>query len=123
MSRRPRKYIPLSELLASALADKLPQEQRDQLRAAKVPAKQIVRMFTPDHNILHALNGPDKWWNITMALRGEELKAKDCRDTSIVAKVRRLRGETCNGPKPKIPSRPFPKVTRKIPSRVFEKRA
>jgi hypothetical protein len=105
MSRRPRKYIPLPERLASALADKLPQEQRDQLRAAKVPAKAIIRLFTPDHNILHTHGGADKWWNITMRERGPELKAKDGNDTRIAAKVKRLRGETCTGPRQKIAQR------------------
>jgi hypothetical protein len=119
MTKRPRKHIPLSELLASALADKLPQEQRDQLRAAKVPAKQIIRMFTPDHVILHCFGGVDKWHNLTMALRGAALKAKDARDTGIAAKDKRIRGETCTGPKKKIPARvnPWPK------GRSFEKRA
>lgn len=106
MSRK-RKYIPLPERLASALADKLPQEQRDQLRAAKVSAKAIIRLFTPDHNILHTHGGPDRWWNLSMAIRGPKLKAKDIADTKIAAKVKRIRGETCTGPKHKIHSRPF----------------
>jgi hypothetical protein len=119
MTKRPRKHIPLSELLASALADKLPQEQRDELRKQKVPAKQIIRMFTPDHNILHAIAGKDLWWNLTMRLRGPDLKAKDAQDTRIAAKIKRLRGETCTGPRKKIPARanPWPK------GRTFEKRA
>jgi hypothetical protein len=116
---RPRKHIPLSELLASALADKLPQEQRDDLRARKVPAKTIIRLFTPDHVVLHAFGGEDRWHNLTMALRGPELKAKDGRDTRIAAKNKRLRGETCTGPTKKIPKRvnPWPKG-QPIPSRV-----
>jgi len=88
--KRARKHIPIKELLASALADRLPQEQRDYLREHHLPARQIIAMFTPDHNHLHALGGVDKWWNITMRRRGPELKAKDNRDTSIVAKVDRL---------------------------------
>lgn len=88
--KRKRAHIPLSELLASALADRLPATQRDELRAAKVPADNVIRLFTPDHNHLHALGGPDKWWNLTMAIRGPELKAKDNRDTSIVAHSDRL---------------------------------
>lgn len=90
MSKRPRKHIPLSELLASALADNLPPEQRDQLRAAKVSAQTIIRLFTPDHAILHSMGGSDKWWNIIMSTRGPALKAKDRRDTSIAAKTKRL---------------------------------
>ena len=119
MSKRPRKYIPLPERLASALSMLLPQEQRDDLRARKVPAKAVIRLFTPDHIILHAHGGPGKWWNITMALRGPNLKAKDNSDTSIAAKVARIRGETCTGQRKRIPARvnPWPmKGTRKIQS-------
>lgn len=125
MAKRARKHIPVSELLASALADKLPQEQRDQLRAAKVPAKIVIRLFTPDHVVLHAHGGSDKWHNLTMALRGPELKAKDRRDTGIAAKDKRLRGVTRTGPKAKIPQRVnggWPKG-RKLQSKGFEKRA
>lgn len=116
---RPRAHIPLSELLASALADKLPQEQRDDLRARKVPARTVIRLFTPDHVVLHAFGGDDRWHNLTMALRGTALKAKDRRDTKIAAKDKRLRGITGAGPKKKIPTRSFPKVQRKIQSGGF----
>lgn len=88
--KRARKHIALRERLAAALSQLLPQEQRDQLREAKVPARQVISLFTPDHNILFALAGPDEWWNITMRIRGPELKAKDNRDTSIAAKVKRV---------------------------------
>jgi hypothetical protein len=88
--KRARRHIAQRELLAAALSLLLPQEQRDRLRAVQVPARQIIRLFTPDHNILHALGGPDRWWNLTMTLRGPALKAKDGRDTSIVAKSDRL---------------------------------
>jgi len=111
MSKRPRAHIPLSELLASALADKLAQENRDTLRELKVPAHVVIRLFTPDHVILHAHGGADRWWNLTMTLRGEMLKAKDRRDTKVAAKIKRIRGETRNGPKRKIPSRPFNRRT------------
>lgn len=117
MSRK-RDHIPLSEKLASALADKLSPEQRKDLRERKVSAATVIRLFTPDHNILHTHGGEDLWWNLTMRQRGPELKAKDIADTKIAAKVKRIRGETCTGPKKKIPSRPFQKV-----SRPFERRA
>lgn len=91
--KRKRDHIPLSELLASALADRLPAAQRDELRAAKVPADNVIRLFTPDHNIRHAEAGSDRWWNLTMRLRGPELKAKDNRDTSEVAKNDRIGAE------------------------------
>lgn len=45
----------------------------------------------------------------------------------IIAKVKRLRGETGNGPKRRIPSKPFTKSKRKLPngkiqSRPFQRR-
>lgn len=90
---RARKYISLRERLAAAYSMLLPQDQRDELRAAMVPAKHVLALFTDDHGILHALRGSDRWWNLTPRLRGPDLKAKDARDTSIVAKVRRLARE------------------------------
>lgn len=90
MSRRKRSHIRLSDIAASALADKLPQAERDALRAAKVAAQVIIRMFTPDHIKLHAFGGADDWWNLDMRRRGPELKAKDARDTSIAAKAVRI---------------------------------
>jgi hypothetical protein len=87
---RPRAHIPLIELLASALADKLPQKERDDLRARKVPAGDIVRMFTPDHVTLHCWNGSDAWWNLDMRRRGADLDKKDAADTSRAAKADRL---------------------------------
>jgi hypothetical protein len=91
--KRARKHIPIAEKLASALADRLPQHERDALRASRMPAQQIIRMFTPDHNVLHTHGGSDKWFNLTMRRRGPALKAKDNRDTSIAAKSVRLSDE------------------------------
>lgn len=90
MTRRKRDHIPLRELLASALADKLPQAERDRLRADRVSARVINAMFTADHVVLHSFGGPDSWWNLDMRRRGPELAAKDRADTSRAAKVVRL---------------------------------
>ncbi|HLH92111.1 MAG TPA: hypothetical protein VKX28_27065 [Xanthobacteraceae bacterium] len=90
--KRARKYISLREKLAAALSLLLPQELRDELRAAKVPAKSVISMFHQDHNILFALDGADKWWNLTPLLKDPH-RQKSRRDTSIVAKVRRLTPE------------------------------
>jgi hypothetical protein len=87
--KRVRKYINLREQLAAALSMLLPAEQRDELRAAKVPAKTVIALFSPDHNILHAHDGSDRWWNLTPMLRAPH-KEKSRRDTAIVAKVDRL---------------------------------
>lgn len=90
MASRPRKHIPLEQLLASALADKLSPEERKELRDAHASAKQVIRMFTADHIVLHCWDGDDRWWNIDMRRRGAELKAKDASDTSRAAKAVRI---------------------------------
>jgi hypothetical protein len=89
--RRRRKSIPLSEQLASALACLLLQAQRDELRAAKVPAQQVIRLFTMDHIGLHCFEEPrrDEWHNISPMLRGPH-KEKSRQDTAIAAKVKRI---------------------------------
>ena len=145
LMKRRRKHIPLIELLASALADKLPQLDRDMLRRERAPAQAIVRMFTPDHIILHAWDGPAVWWNLDMRRRNPTLKAKDAADTKRAAKVKRIerketkwrnrKGRTrtamstnaqMSGP-PRLAQkrwarRPFPKVKRHWPSRPFPRR-
>ena len=138
---RKRAHIPISEIAASFAADRLPAAVRDDLRARKVSAKQILRMFTPDHVILFCWGGPDKWWNLDMRVRGPALKAKDNADTSRAAKAvridrineeaqRKLLART-NGHKhePVKPKRKIqngngfpPKGSRKLQSRGFEKR-
>jgi hypothetical protein len=118
---RKRKYIPLTERLAAALACLLPQAQRDDLRARKVPAKAVIGLFDQDHIVLHAFDGSDRWHNLDPKIRAPH-RIKSAGDTAIVAKVKRIRGETCNGPKRAIPSRPFPRSTRKIQSRPFPER-
>ena len=89
MTSRKRKHIPLAEQLAAALACLLPQEQRDELRARRVPARQVIRLFSPDHLILHAWDGPDRWWNIDPKLR-EVHKTKSAKDTSRAFKAKRI---------------------------------
>jgi hypothetical protein len=93
MTRR-RKAIPLSEQLASALACLLPQAQRDELRHARVPAEQVIRLFTMDHIGLHCFEEPhrDEWHNISPMLRGPH-KEKSRQDTAIAAKVKRLQNQ------------------------------
>ena len=86
---RTRKAIPLEQQLAAALACLLPQDQRDALRAAKVPAKTVIRLFSPDHIHLHSLGGSDRWWNLDPKQRPAHAD-KSRQDTSIAAKVKRL---------------------------------
>lgn len=87
-----RDYIPYSERLAAALVCLLPQEDRDVYRAGKVSADHIIGLFTFDHIHLHALKGADVWWNLDPLLRGPH-REKSRKDTTIVAKVKRLSTE------------------------------
>lgn len=116
MTKRKRAYIPLPEKLAAALACLLPQDQRDELRRAKVPTTDVLALFQWDHIALHSFEAPDRdaWHNLDPMLIGPH-REKSRRDTAIAAKVKRLRGETKGRPK-----RPWPK--RKIAARPFPKR-
>jgi hypothetical protein len=119
MSRH-RKAIRKDEYLAAALACLLPQDQRDALRRAKVPAKDVIRLFSPDHIGLHCFEAPDRdaWHNLHPRLRPDH-REKSRRDTTIAAKVVRLRQAIAakfdqfeaSRPKRKIPQRknPWPK--------------
>jgi len=121
---RPRKHIPLIELLASALADKLPYLERQWHREHGTTAREIVRMFTPDHVCLHCWDGDDTWDNLTMTRRGSALKAKDAADTKRAAKVKRIEEKEKRWRKfmrkASAPSRPLQK--RRWPSRPFPRR-
>ena len=90
MSRRKRKYIPYPERLAAALVELLPVDMQVDLRARRVSARHVIRLFTPDHIVLHALGGSDRWWNLHMRLRGPEVLAKNASDTTAVAKTKRI---------------------------------
>ncbi len=90
MSRRKRKYIPYPERLAAALALLLPPGIEVDLRGRRAPARAVIRMFTNDHIVLHALAGSDKWWNLHVKLRSPAVLAKNANDTSVVAKVKRV---------------------------------
>lgn len=89
MSRRARAYIPLPERLAAALSRLLPPDVEKDMRARRVPALEVISLFHQDHIVLHALGGADLWWNIDPKL-AEPHRIKSRRDTSIVAKVKRL---------------------------------
>lgn len=89
MARRKRKAIRKDEYLAAALSMTLSYEERTALRRARVPAKSILAMFSPDHLVLHCWGGSDLWWNLTPTLR-ETHKEKSKMDTKRAAKVKRL---------------------------------
>jgi len=81
-----RAHISLKTKLASALLalGHVPYEQ-----AKLMTAHQVISLYQFDHNALHALGGPDTFWNLTPMLRAPH-REKSRRDTAIVAKVRRL---------------------------------
>lgn len=87
--KRARAHIPYPERLAAALSMLLPQEDRDALRELRVGAADVIALFDFDHVVLHALGGTDEWHNLTPMLRAPH-REKSRRDTSIVAKTRRV---------------------------------
>ena len=84
-----RKYIPLRERYAAALACLLPQEDRDFFRRTHSPAASVIARFEIDHITLFAFGGRDKWWNLDPKLKPAH-REKSRRDTSIVAKAKRI---------------------------------
>jgi hypothetical protein len=88
MAKR-RKYIPLRERYAAALACLLPQELRDLYRHKHVAASVIISQFEIDHIVLHAFDGSDAWWNLDPKLKPAH-REKSRRDTSIAAKALRI---------------------------------
>lgn len=123
-----RAYIPFPERLAATLACLLPQEQRDQMRRARVEAQAVISLFHFDHIELHAIGGSDLWWNLDPKEVAPH-REKSRGDTSIVAKSKRIRrkqaehqavmaGEPIIRPrrKAKIAARPFSKQHRPLRS-------
>jgi hypothetical protein len=62
--------------------------------------------FDHAHAIIH--NGPHEYQNL-VPLHVNCHKKKSRRDVAANFKIKRILGETCHGPKRKIPSRPFQK--------------
>lgn len=87
--KRARKHIALREQLAAALSMLLPQQQRDELRGLRVPAKSVIALFEFHHVIFHAIGGNDKWPNLT-PMRVEAHRERSRQDTSTIAKGKRI---------------------------------
>ena len=85
-----RAYIPYRERLAAALACLLTSEQRDALRSARGPAASVISLFEMDHIHLHSFGGTDDWWNLDPKPKVFH-RIKSRTDTSIAAKVKRIR--------------------------------
>jgi hypothetical protein len=88
--RRKRKHIPMIEIAAAFAADRLPAWEVQHLKALRAPAREVLRYFTPDHIKLHSWGGADKWWNLHMARRSIEQRAKDAADTKRAFKAYRI---------------------------------
>lgn len=112
-----RAHISLKTKLAAALLTMLrPNESGKLVRvisheeAKRMTADQILARFDWDHYpIRKADGGPDEPWNLEPRPTAEHSKKTREIDQPQLAKQRRIRGETRQGPKRKIPSRPFPK--------------
>lgn len=113
--KRRRAYISFPEKLAATLACLLTQEHRDDLRSRKVPASEVLSLFHFDHVVLHAFEGSDLWWNLDPKLV-EPHREKSKRDTSIVAKAKRL-DKKWSDIAPESKKKAWPK--RKLQSRGF----
>lgn len=110
-----RAHIPMETKLASALLalGEIPYDH-----AKLMTVDQIISLYHFDHNILHAIEVNNEFWNLTpLGIMAHRAKSK--RDAGIIAKGKRIRGETCNGPKRKIPQRVNPWQQ----GRKFQKRA
>lgn len=111
-----RAHISLKTKLASALLalGDVPYDH-----AKLMTPDQIISLYHFDHGILHGIKPVNDFWNLTPRLIGQH-RAKSAIDNGIVAKMKRITGETCTGPTRAIPARvdPWPKG-RKLHSRGF----
>jgi hypothetical protein len=122
-----RRKISLKEKLASALCEMMRPDESGKLvriipyaHQKMMTADQVVSLFEWHHNILHAHDGVDEHWNIEPMTIAEHARETNGRSKPIAAKVKRIRGETSNGPRRRIPSRPNAWAKgRKIRSRGF----
>src|SRR5687767_7334694 len=85
----PRAHINTTTKLASTLLARgeIPYEH-----AKLISAAQLISLYQFDHGILHAIDPNNEYWNLTPRLIAPH-REKSRRDTSIVAKVRRLTAE------------------------------
>lgn len=111
-----RAHIPLKTKLAAALLTMLRPDDNGKLvriisheEAKRLTADQIIARFHFDHwPIRKADGGPDQPWNLEPRPIAEHQDKTDKIDKPQLAKQRRLRGETGNRPKKKIPARANP---------------
>lgn len=113
-----RRKLSLKAKLAATLLKlgHIPYEHSKQMTA-----DQIISLFHFDHwPIRHADGGPDEPWNLEPRLIADHREKTAVIDVPQIAKGKRIRGETRNGPRRKIPARvdPWPaKGSRPLQSR------
>lgn len=127
-----RPHINLKTKLCSALCELLRYDEDAKQWVKIIPYEEAKRLTEDEilarfdwHHfpIPKAHDGPDTHWNIQPVTKPEHKVITDTIDKPRIAKVKRLRGETCAGPRQKIPQRAnaWPKG-RKLQSRGFERR-
>lgn len=127
-----RSYISLKTKLAAALLTMMRPDESGALvriisheEAKTLTADQIIARFHFDHYPIRKTDGGvDEPWNLEPRPIAEHDKKTREVDIPQIAKQKRIRGETRNVPRQKIPSRPnaWPRG-RKIKSRGFQKPA
>lgn len=125
-----RAHISLKTKLAAALLTMMrPDDDGNLVRiisheeAKRLTADQILARYHFDHYpIRKADGGEDVPWNLEPRPIAEHRKKTDEIDVPQIAKQKRIRGETRNGRRAKIPSRPNAWAKgRKLQSRGFPK--
>lgn len=122
-----RPHISLETKLAAALLTIVRPDENGVMRTVvsyeeskTLTAKQIISRFALDHYpVRYADGGASEPWNLLWRPCAEHDEKTRTIDVPEIAKGKRIRGETRNGPKRKIPARvnPWPK------GRTFQKRA
>lgn len=127
---RPRAHISWKTKYAAAL---LALGDVSYEHAKQMTEDQIISLYQVDHGVLHAFEGSDLFWNLTPRLIAEH-RAKSGKDKGIVSKADRIsegqrefmarQSAKLTGKIPEfqrrkrtIPSRPFPKRSRKFARR------
>jgi len=123
-----RAYIPLKTRLCAALLTIMRPDENGTLvrvisheEAKGMTEAQILARFDFDHwPIRKADGGPDAPWNLEPRPTDEHDAKTRTIDVPQIAKQKRIRGETRNRPRSKIPARvnPWP-AGRKLQSRGF----
>lgn len=119
-----RTYIPLKTKLAAALLTMMRPDDSGKLvriisheEAKRLTADEIIARYQFDHwPIRYADGGPSEPWNLEPRPIAEHRQKTKEIDIPQITKQKRIRGETGNGPRAKIPSRLNAWPKRKFPT-------